>query len=137
VNNANPPTEKIPFVRPEEVEWLRKYREQAFEVMVACHELLGHGSGRLLVEHSPGVFNFDIDNLPLNPLTGQSITSWYKPNETWASVFGADANAIEECRADGVSLILLPNRRVLSIFGFSEDSVPNAEDSRCTLDLQT
>jgi dipeptidyl-peptidase III len=117
-------------VRPEEVEWLRKHREPAFEVMFACHELLGHGSGRLLVESPPGAFNFDIDSVPINPLTGQGITSWYKPGETWASVFGPDANAIEECRADGVSLVLLPNKQILSIFGFLKDSVPSANDCR-------
>ncbi|KAJ8129244.1 hypothetical protein O1611_g4391 [Lasiodiplodia mahajangana] len=128
VNQANPSNEKIPFVHPEEVEWLRKYRDQAFEVMIGCHELLGHGSGRLLTELSPGAFNFDTDSLPINPLTGKAITSWYKPGETWASVFGADGSAIEECRADGVSLILLPNRDILSIFGFQENSVPSPDD---------
>ncbi|KAJ5626816.1 dipeptidyl-peptidase III [Penicillium herquei] len=121
VNNANPPDESMPFIMDHEQEFLRQNREMAFEVIVACHELLGHGSGRLLVEESAGKFNFPIDERPLNPLTNQPVSSWYKPGETWSNVFGADANAIEECRADGVALLLLTEERVLGIFGYTEN----------------
>ncbi|KAJ5716380.1 dipeptidyl-peptidase III [Penicillium malachiteum] len=129
VNNANPPNESMPFIMEQEQEFLRQHREIAFEVIVACHELLGHGSGRLLVEESPGKFNFPINDRPLDPLTREPISSWYKPGETWSNVFGADANAIEECRADGVALLLLTEERVLEIFGYTENSKYLASDA--------
>ncbi|XWW92118.1 hypothetical protein V2A60_000040 [Cordyceps javanica] len=128
VNLANPLDEVIPFILPEELQFLRDNRENAFEVLVACHELFGHGSGRLLVEHSPGEYNFSITSPPLNPITGLPVQSWYKPGETWSSVFGADANAIEECRADGVSLILITDEEILRIFGYSNSSKILADD---------
>lgn len=130
MNLANPPDETIPFIRPDEIEFVRKHREAAFEVLVACHELLGHGSGRLLAEIEPDEFNIDIHNPPLDPITGVPIRSYYKYGETWQSVFGADANAIEECRADGVSLLLITNARVLEIFGYSNHSAMRADDGQ-------
>ncbi|KAF2807643.1 uncharacterized protein BDZ99DRAFT_509861 [Mytilinidion resinicola] len=93
VDNANPPDEKIPFIREEELEFMREYREMVFEVLIACHELLGYGSGR--------------------------VTLWYKHGQTWSAIFGADVNALEECRADGVSLVLLTDERILKIFWYS------------------
>ena len=56
---------------------------------------LGHGCGKLLQETSPGVFNFDSANPPISPLTGKPITTWYKPGQTWGSVFGGVAGAYE------------------------------------------
>ncbi|KAF5601714.1 dipeptidyl-peptidase III [Fusarium subglutinans] len=128
VNNANPPDEAIPFIQDSDMELLRKHRERAFEVTVACHELLGHGSGRLFIETSEGEFNFDNSSPPINPLTKLPISSWYRPGETWSSVFGSHANAIEECRADGVALLLLNNRDILEIFGYTEESEYRADD---------
>ncbi|CAG8921748.1 unnamed protein product [Penicillium salamii] len=63
------------------------------------HELIGHGSGKLLTEHAPGEFNFDHENLPLSPITGAPIRTWYRPKENWNSVFGTLAFTVEECRA--------------------------------------
>lgn len=57
--------------------------------------LPGHGCGKLLQETSPGVFNFDTTNPPVSPLTGKPITTWYKPGQTWGSVFGGLAGAYE------------------------------------------
>jgi dipeptidyl-peptidase III len=56
---------------------------------------LGHGCGKLLQETSAGVFNFDVKNPPVSPLTGEPITTWYKPGQTWGSVFGGIAGAYE------------------------------------------
>lgn len=122
VNCANPSDEVIPFIGEDDIEFLRQHRDMTFEVEIACHELLGHGSGRLLVEESPGKYNFSIEDPPINPLTSKPVTSWYRPGQTWSSVFGANSNAIEECRADGVALLLLTDKQVLEIFGFSDSS---------------
>ena len=129
INNANPPDESIPFIDNRDLPLLRRLRERAFEVHTACHELLGHGSGRLFRESSPGNFNFDATNPPLNPLTKASIQTWYGPGQTWQSVFSSNSNAIEECRADGVALILLTHKPLLEVFGYFNDSDVKADDS--------
>lgn len=59
VLGAKAPDEKIPFIRDDDLEVYKKYRDGAFEVQVGLHELTGHGCGKLLQETSPGVFNFD------------------------------------------------------------------------------
>ena len=97
-----------------------KYRDQAFEVQVGLHELLGHGCGKLLQETSPGEFNFDIKNPPINPLTGKPVDSWYKPGQTWGSVFGGLAPTYEECRAECVAMLLSCDFSILQIFGFGD-----------------
>lgn len=100
----------------------QKYRDPAFEVQVGCHELLGHGTGKLLQETEPGKYNFDLSNPPLNPLTNSPVKSWYKPGQTWNSVFGSYASSMEECRAECVAMALCCNPAILSIFGFGDGS---------------
>lgn len=67
-------------------------------MQVGLHELLGHGTGKLLSELTPGNYNFDINNPPINPLTKEKVTTWYKPGQTWGSVFGGVAASYEECK---------------------------------------
>jgi len=57
--------------------------------------VLGHGCGKLLQETAPGVFNFDKEKPPVSPLTDAPITTWYKPGQTWGSVFGSLAGSYE------------------------------------------
>lgn len=83
----------------------------------------GHGCGKLLQETSPGVFNFDKKNPPVSPITGQPITTWYKPGQTWGSVFGSLAASYEECRAELVAMHLSCEFPVLKIFGFGDGTV--------------
>jgi hypothetical protein len=71
------------------------------------HELLGHGCGKILQETSPGVYNFDHKNPPISPITQKPITSYYKPGETWGSVFGGMGPSYEECRAESVAMSLV------------------------------
>lgn len=123
VLSAKAPNEPIPFIRPEDDEIYRKQRDPAFEVQVGIHELLGHGCGKLLQETSPGVYNFDIENPPISPLTGEPIKTWYKPGQTWGSVFGATAGSYEECRAECVAMALSCDFEILQIFGFGDGTV--------------
>lgn len=93
-----------------------KYQGDAFEVQVGIHELLGHGSGKLLCEVDGG-FNFDHENPPLG-LDGKPVETYYKLGETWGSKFGPLAGPFEECRAEVVAMYLITNRKILDIFGF-------------------
>lgn len=118
--SAKAPNEQIPFIKERDLEVFQKYRDPAFEVQVGLHELLGHGCGKLLQETEPGVFNFDQQNPPISPLTGQPITSWYKPGQTWGSVFGSFAASYEECRAECVAMALSCEFPILKLFGFGD-----------------
>ncbi|ORY66360.1 peptidase family M49 [Pseudomassariella vexata] len=123
VLSAKAPDEKIPFIAEKDLEVFKKYRDAAFEVQVGLHELTGHGCGKLLQETSPGKFNFDAENPPISPLTGKPVTTWYKPGQTWGSVFGSMAGSYEECRAELVAMFLGCEFPVLKIFGFGDGSI--------------
>lgn len=123
VLSAKAPNEKIPFISEADDALYRKYRDPAFEVQVGLHELLGHGCGKLLQETSPGTFNFDKENPPVSPITDKPVTTWYKPGQTWGSVFGSLAASYEECRAELVAMYLGCEFPVLQIFGFGNGSV--------------
>ncbi|KAK3904717.1 hypothetical protein C8A05DRAFT_31482 [Staphylotrichum tortipilum] len=120
VLSAKAPDEKIPFIRETDLPLFQKWRDAAFEVQVGLHELTGHGCGKLLQETSPGVFNFDVVNPPVSPVTGKPVTTWYKPGQTWGSAFGGLAGAYEECRAELVAMHLSCEFSALKIFGFGD-----------------
>ncbi|KAK1730790.1 hypothetical protein CaCOL14_002881 [Colletotrichum acutatum] len=122
VLSAKAPNEKIPFISDADLELYHKYRDPAFEVQVGLHELTGHGCGKLLQETSPGTYNFDEKNPPVSPLTDKPVTTWYKPGQTWGSVFGSLAASYEECRAELVAMYLGCEFPVLKIFGFGDGS---------------
>ncbi|CAH7671578.1 peptidase family M49-domain-containing protein [Phakopsora pachyrhizi] len=118
--SAKAPNEEISFIRPEEREMYSEWDSKAFDLQVANHELLGHGSGKLLKENSDGSFNFD-PKTTINPLTEKPVESWYKPGETYGSKFGLIASSMEECRAETVALYLCSNLEILKIFGYEKD----------------
>lgn len=89
-------------------------------ITTAIHELLGHGSGKLLGETGPGVYNFDPNSPPISPLTGKPISTWYPQDQTWTGLFGTIAPSVEECRAMLVPLYLIDNRELLGIFGHDD-----------------
>ncbi|CCF57093.1 hypothetical protein KAFR_0C00980 [Kazachstania africana CBS 2517] len=105
------------FIKDSDRAIFDKYQSKSFEVQVGIHELLGHGSGKLLMETAPNEFNFDINNPPLD-LQGKPVKTCYKLGETWGSVFGSLAGAFEETRAEVVAMYLITNRKLLDIFGF-------------------
>ncbi|KAJ5609905.1 dipeptidyl peptidase III [Penicillium herquei] len=109
-------SEHVPFISPADYDQYLQTRHLSFEVIVAAHELIGHGCGKILEESQPGVFNFDPQNPPTDPLTGMKVNSWYKPTETPKSVLGPIYNAINECLAESIALYLISNHQLLDIF---------------------
>lgn len=121
--SARAPDEKYPFIAESDIAVYDKYRDAAFEVQVGIHELLGHGTGKLLQETAPGEYNFDVSDPPISPLTGKPVSTWYKPGQTWGSVFGTTASSYEECRAECVAMALCCEFSILKIFGFGDGKV--------------
>ncbi len=119
-----------PFLDPSEVETFQKHKYPAYYWWVVLHELLGHGTGRMMAEESDGKYNFDIINPPIDPLTGNPISSWYKPGQTWTGEFGDLATTVDECRAELVGAYLMDDVELLDVFGFNNKSDITAEDRR-------
>ena len=85
-NAYGEPTKKsIQYCPEAEIDLHLQHYKASLFVIVALHELLGHGSGRNIHEKP----NFT------NPIDESEITTFYKPNETWHSVFGEIASTYE------------------------------------------
>ncbi|KAK6507658.1 hypothetical protein TWF481_006083 [Arthrobotrys musiformis] len=125
--NNNPATPCY-YVDPSEVHRFKECTHIVRFVSTAIHELLGHGTGKLMSETSPGTYNFDNSNPPINPLTNRPIESWYLPGQTFYSVFGKIATSAEECRANLVAYYLMDEKDLLSIFGYTDSSYVTADD---------
>merc|ERR1719264_2042905 len=95
---------KTTFVNHEDHEILDKWRVKSFELQVGLHELLGHGSGKLLRKEADGSLNFPSN--VLNPLDGLPVSKMYEPGESYDSKFTRLGSAYEECRAECVGLYL-------------------------------
>ncbi|KAG9051056.1 hypothetical protein FS837_012563 [Tulasnella sp. UAMH 9824] len=115
---AKAPNEAVTFIHPDDLEKYNAWDTRSFELQVANHELLGHGSGKLFQEDADGRFNFDRETI--NPLTKEKVKSWYKPGQTPGTVLGAVSSSFEECRAETVALYLVSNKKILNIFGYTE-----------------
>lgn len=57
------PDEELTFIHPDDAELFNAWDSRAFEVQVANHELLGHGSGKLFKEDASGTKNFNPDKV--------------------------------------------------------------------------
>jgi dipeptidyl-peptidase-3 len=74
---------------------------RCYEIHVACHELLGHGTGKLIYRTPDGkAYSFT------DPCTGEQQESCYEEGETWSSRFGQISASYEECRADASGFFL-------------------------------
>ncbi|OAQ70564.1 dipeptidyl peptidase III [Pochonia chlamydosporia 170] len=128
--------EQYPFIEDSEAKQFKKRKFPAYYWWVVLHELFGHGTGRMMVESVDGTFNFDVKNPPVNPLTGNPISSWYKPGQTWTGQFGDLATTVDECRAELVGAYLMDDPELLEMLGFTETSDICATDLTYNLYLQ-
>lgn len=119
---------QYPFINPSEVEQFKKHKFPAYYWWVVLHELLGHGTGRMMVEKEYRQYNFDVNNRPINPLTGKPISGWYKPGQTWTGQFADLATTVDECRAELVGAYLMDDPELLELLGFTATSEIRAED---------
>jgi dipeptidyl-peptidase-3 len=116
--------------------WIPSSESQSFRkvyhilrfITTSIHELLGHGTGKLLAETSPGVFNFDSDKVPISTLTNKPVQSWYKPGQTWTSVFEKLAGTVEECRAMLISYYLAESKDMLQMYGYDDTTEITADE---------
>lgn len=125
---AESQAKQYPFIDVSEAEQFQKHKFPAYYLWVVLHELLGHGTGRMMVETRDGNFNFDVKNPPLNPITGEPITRWYGPGQTWTGQFGDLATTVDECRAELVGAYLMDDPELLELFGYTDVSEIRAED---------
>ena len=123
-------TEVSPFVDPAEVDVFHKHKYPAYYLWVLLHELLGHGTSKLMQQYSDGMYNFDINNRPINPLTNKPITMWYLPGQTWTGQFADLATTVDECRAELVGAYLMDDKELLRLFGYDDRSEITAEDRK-------
>jgi dipeptidyl-peptidase-3 len=121
LSNAFPrfSAENLFFCNEKDIELLTQIGQNSFVIQVACHELLGHGSGKLLRRTNQGGFNFDIEKV-INPLTNEKIKKWYEENETFEGKFQEISRYIEELRADLIGLYFGFYKEVHEIFDLNE-----------------
>ena len=85
---------------------------------VACHELLGHGVGKLIYRNADGTCPSFTD-----PVNGETFESCYEAGETWNGKFGAISTSYEECRADTCGFFLCQLPEVYTLFGWEASQI--------------
>lgn len=108
----------VEFATPEQGKILAENTLRCYEIHVACHELLGHGTGKLIYRDKDGsAYKFT------DPYTGEQHESCYEEGETWNGRFGAISTSFEECRADTAGFFLAQLPEVYTLFGFNESEI--------------
>ena len=105
--------EKVQFVPEKLLDLYIQYHDMSLFVIVALHELLGHGTGKLFYTKD-GVPNYDTEIVC--PLTNQKV-GCYKDGQTWNGVFGDISSGYEECKADAVAIYLSKNIKLIRAEG--------------------
>ena len=121
------PRSKAEFLEPEMREAFKKGEFHAYYLWVVAHEILGHGTGRMMIETAPGEFNFDPAHPPISPITHEPIKTWYKLGQTWTGVFKDLATTVDECKSELVGVYMMDHVDYLKLFGFHENSDITAE----------
>jgi dipeptidyl-peptidase-3 len=104
------------FLNDDDVQLMKKYGLDALEMQVGLHEMLGHGSGKLLTASS-GSLNYNRDDLKAWIEKYDWIKpTHYKEGESYRTVFTDISSSFEECRAECVALHLSVYDEVLKIF---------------------
>lgn len=124
-----------PFVDTQEAETFQKHKFPAYYIWVVLHELLGHGTGKMMCQQSDGTFNFDEGSPPINPLTSKPIDKWYLPGQTWTGQFEDLATTVDECRAELVGAYLMDDKEMLALFGYADATEITAEDRELMLSM--
>lgn len=129
------PSRPCHYIDPTDLKGFRGCNHVIRFIVTAIHELLGHGSGKLLSETSPGEYNFDKSDPPTSPLTQAPIRTWYLPGQTWTGVFGKLATSVEECRAMLMSYYLADDKDILAVFGYDDSTNLSADDRKTVWSL--
>uniref|UniRef100_A0A7S3IRZ9 dipeptidyl-peptidase III n=1 Tax=Strombidium inclinatum TaxID=197538 RepID=A0A7S3IRZ9_9SPIT len=109
---------KVQFATEEQAALLQQNTLRCYQLHVGCHELLGHGVGKLTYRNADGSTPKFTD-----PISGEEFESCYEENETWNSKFGEISASYEECRADTAGFFLCTFKKVYNIFGFEDEDV--------------
>jgi len=96
-------------------------RDNVWRVIVAVHELIGHGCGKLLKEIEKDKFNFDPQSPPQNPLTHAPVDSWYRVGQNPKSVFGKLHAGLNECLAESIGLLFVADPMAMSLLAPDTD----------------
>ena len=128
--------EALAFLDSNDVEAFQKHKSTAYYIWVVLHELLGHGTGKMLRQINENSYNFNMANRPVNPLTNDKVDRWYTLGQTWTGQFGDLATTVDECRAELVGAFLFNNAELLKLFGHDENSSITADDLVYNLYLQ-
>lgn len=91
---------------------------RSYVIHVACHELLGHGTGKLIYRNADGSCPSFTD-----PITKEKFESCYEEGEVWNTKFGQISCSYEECRADACGFFLCTLKEVYTLFGFEDNEV--------------
>jgi dipeptidyl-peptidase III len=117
-----------PFLENQDIAGYRKHESHATYLWIVFHELMGHGTGRMMVQEDGEIYNFDVTMPPVDPLTGTPITSWYRPGQTWTGQFTDLATTVDECRTELVGAYLMDDKDILALFGYNDQSDILADD---------
>lgn len=113
--------ENLIFSTEKDIELLINIGKEAYVMHVACHELLGHGTGKLLRKSESGEFNFDPLKV-INPITNELVDKFYVNKEKFETKFTDISRAYEECRADLCGLYFCFYKEIHQIFDISESN---------------
>lgn len=113
---------------------IEKYGLIGTIIHTGCHELLGHGSGKLLRENEDGTFNFKKGELKY-PNSDKEVC-YYKKGENFENIFTDIGRSYEECRADISGLFFGKSKLVTSIFGIKEEEIDDVVFAKWTTHLR-